>query len=524
MLMNPTTGAALEEAACAHFLPYLTSTEDFDSFETSVAGGMRSFAAKCVARSVEAFDASLREHVPRGWALHEVAERTIVTMVGEVTYRRSVYLDRCGRRRTWADELLGIPKRSRLSACAFLWVVRHAAELSYRKTADEFERETGARISHVAVMNCVREEGRLLKSAPPAGGGISSEAAFVEVDGLWIHLQGHAHRGEALPRQLYEQARRTQSFELKMACCYCGKREVSPGRLERGNLSVTVADEEPDAFWERVAVQLGADYELSDVRELWVGHDGAAWCSADRVAASVPEGVAVAGSLDPFHVLKYVDRAFPEGKSRDWATSLAYRGKGKRLSEMASRIAACMPPGKRRDKVERLASYAAANAAAYASPGPRWARWRAPTSTSAPCAARTTRRRGQGRAPRRCAWSGQRCSREGRSSRPTRGSCSPSARRAPSGPFWGSSARRASPRRAGAGARQRSTASARCPRSVWHAARDIIRGAEMTAMVTGPVVGIHGVYPDKLNSHILNGTKVRQNCSDNRNSNETQGC
>ena len=47
MLTNPTTGAALEEAACAHFLPYLTSTEDFDSFETSVAGGMRSFAAKC---------------------------------------------------------------------------------------------------------------------------------------------------------------------------------------------------------------------------------------------------------------------------------------------------------------------------------------------------------------------------------------------------------------------------------------------------------------------------------------------
>lgn len=40
----------------------------------------------------------------------------------------------------------------------------------------------------------------------------------------------------------------------------------------------------------------------------------------------------------------------------------------------------------------------------------------------------------------------------------------------------------------------------------------------MTAMVTGPVVGIHDVYPDKLNSHILNGTKVRQNCSDNRNS------
>ena len=37
-----------------------------------------------------------------------------------------------------AFELLGIPPRARLSACAFLWVASHAAELSYRKTAAEF--------------------------------------------------------------------------------------------------------------------------------------------------------------------------------------------------------------------------------------------------------------------------------------------------------------------------------------------------------------------------------------------------
>ena len=90
MLTNPTTSDPLADAAAAYFLPELLRTEDFDSFESRVASGMRSLAARCVARSIEAYDASLRQSVPRGWELHEVAPRTIITLVGEVTYRRSV--------------------------------------------------------------------------------------------------------------------------------------------------------------------------------------------------------------------------------------------------------------------------------------------------------------------------------------------------------------------------------------------------------------------------------------------------
>ena len=73
------------------FLPELLATEDFDSFEAAVAGGVRSLAAACVRRSIEAFDAALRSQLPRGWSLHEVAERTLITLVGAVTHRRSVY-------------------------------------------------------------------------------------------------------------------------------------------------------------------------------------------------------------------------------------------------------------------------------------------------------------------------------------------------------------------------------------------------------------------------------------------------
>lgn len=362
LITNTSTGNALAQAAAGFFLPELIRTEDFDRFETIVADGMRSIAAECIQLSLEAFDASLREHLPSQWTLHEVAQRTLVTLVGTVTYRRSVYLDEYGRRRAWADELLGIPKRRRLSAGAFLWIVRQAAESSYRKTARRFEETTGERVSHVTVMNCVREEGRLLKCAPPAGGAISSETAFVEVDGLHLHLQSPEHRKEALPRFLYEQARKTVSFELKMAAIYCGKRQVAPGRTERGNLSVVAADDPPDAFWERIEAQLEADYDADDLVEVHVGHDGAQWCGPGRLSGLLPQGISVTGSLDPFHVMKYIQRAFPEGPAREWAVNLACRGKGGRLARMASRIASGMAPCRRREKVRELASYTASNA------------------------------------------------------------------------------------------------------------------------------------------------------------------
>lgn len=162
---------------------------------------MRSLAAEAIARCVEAFDAGLRTKAPRSWSAHERAGRTLVMLLGEVSFSRTVFLDESGRRRALADELLGVPKRARLSAGAFLWIVRRLAEESYRKTAAAFEEATGRAISHVTVMNCVRAEGALLEAAPAdPGPRISQEEVFLEVDGLWVHLQEGAHREEALPR------------------------------------------------------------------------------------------------------------------------------------------------------------------------------------------------------------------------------------------------------------------------------------------------------------------------------------
>lgn len=323
-MRNPTTAAA---ALADLFAPVLAATEDLDSFEGALSSGIRTLAASAMAASMERFDRSLRRQVPPGWRPHEVAPRTLVTLVGEVTYRRTVYVDAHGCRRAWADELLGIRPRARLSACAFLWLARRSAEVSYRKAAAQFEAMSGARVSHVTAMRCAREEGRLLLAAEPEGPRLSCEGVRVEVDGLWVALQASSHRDAALPRFLYEQARK-RSAELKVASAYAAKAPAGNGRKRRVALSLVASAEEPGAFFARVAAQMAASFDLDDVRRVHYGADGGAWCGPERLASLLPPHARILFRLDPFHVMQAICRAFPEGRAREWARHLALKGKG----------------------------------------------------------------------------------------------------------------------------------------------------------------------------------------------------
>lgn len=380
-MRNPTTAAA---ALADLFAPMLAATGDLDSFEGALSSGIRTLAASAMAASMERFDRSLRRQVPPGWRPHEVAPRTLVTLVGEVTYRRTVYVDAHGCRRAWADELLGIRPRARLSACAFLWLARRSAEVSYRKAAAQFEAMSGARVSHVTAMRCAREEGRLLLAAEPEGPRLSCEGVRVEVDGLWVALQASSHRDAALPRFLYEQARRRSSAELKVASAYAAKAPAGNGRKRRVALSLVASAEEPGAFFARVAAQMAASFDLDDVRRVHYGADGGAWCGPERLASLLPPHARILFRLDPFHVMQAICRAFPEGRAREWARHLALKGKGAALSRMAERVAARVA-GPRRERLRCLASYARRFASAI---GTRAAPMGTAESTNALIAAR----------------------------------------------------------------------------------------------------------------------------------------
>ena len=70
-----------------------------------------SIAAGVLRRCIERFDAELAGNMPRDWSVHE---RAVRTLVGEVAFARTVFRDEFGRRRVFADGMLGIPPRDGL--------------------------------------------------------------------------------------------------------------------------------------------------------------------------------------------------------------------------------------------------------------------------------------------------------------------------------------------------------------------------------------------------------------------------
>lgn len=136
-----------------YFYEILTQTEDFSALESVVAGDVRTIGCNALRMCIEQFDKNLCDNMPRGWSKHEYRTRTLITLLGTIKFRHTIFLDEYGRHRALTCELLGIPKHARFSASAFLWIARCASELSYRKTALEFERLTNTAISHICVEN-----------------------------------------------------------------------------------------------------------------------------------------------------------------------------------------------------------------------------------------------------------------------------------------------------------------------------------------------------------------------------------
>ena len=137
------------DAAAECFYAELVKAEDLGAFEALAAADARSIAAGVLRRCIERFDAGLADNMPRGWSVREHAARTLVTLVGETAFVRTVFRDELGRRRVLADELLGIPPRARISPRCFLWIAAHASELSLGKTAAGLAAYAASRASEI---------------------------------------------------------------------------------------------------------------------------------------------------------------------------------------------------------------------------------------------------------------------------------------------------------------------------------------------------------------------------------------
>ena len=358
--MHSTTFSTLVAAIADYFYLALKATEDFDSFCRTAREGMREAAVAALAECVERFDLEVASQVPRTWKLRGKPSRTVITMLGKVTYSRRLYRDEHGRNRYPTDEILGVPKRRRLTSDVFLWLVTRAARVSYRRTAADFAEVSGVGVSAMCPWRAVQQEGELIRSrlGSSPSRGISQADVFAECDGIYVAMQSPERRAEAIGRFFYEQSRSKRSVELKVGCVYAGKRMVGK-RGTRGNVALFATVGTADEMRAGMRATVAADYDLSDIECMHYASDAGGWCLSsglEGIGGSYEQG------LDLYHVMRHVHRAFPEGSGREHLVSLALRRRPEAFAAAVDRMMPLVCDAGRREKMRECRDYVAGHA------------------------------------------------------------------------------------------------------------------------------------------------------------------
>ena len=315
-----TNDIALISTVLAEILyPHLLSTEDFGKFSQFTEKTLRAIGSEAVRIDLERMDGELFGQVPKEWKVLERPKRTLITLLGEVTYKRRVYLDEFGSRRYLLDEILGIKAYGRIEANAFLWIVRRSADVSFEKTAKEFFDKTGARVTRTTVMRCVHKEGELLEQAEKSAvNALSTPVVFAEFDGFWVNIQVPV-KGERLPRRTYKEQFKKTSREMKVWVAYAGTKDSKRMRPLHW-----ASNNEPEEFFKECMSVMGSGYDLGDIEYLSVASDGANWCKHHALEEHVSSRAVVVSKLDTFHVNQKVYRAFSSEDDRSTYLGFLY--------------------------------------------------------------------------------------------------------------------------------------------------------------------------------------------------------
>lgn len=318
------------------WLPHLVACEDLSTHLGHVDRTLKDIRVEALRGELSSFDDLLAQDIPDGWRFKEYRKRTIVTLAGEITYKRRIYTEPSGICHALLDEVLGIRTRFKLAPDAFLWIAKTASDISYRKTAKAFSDLTGAQISHWLVMAVVHEEGALIleechqqacrTEKSDAASLISQETLFVEFDGIHIPLQKTGH-GPLRPRWEYERDRERHDFELKVATVYAGKDK----RRRRAGIIEFCADEPAACFWPLLSSRIGHTYDVGDIRRVHTSADAAGWCKNNGLDLGV-SGPFINHHLDRFHLNREIRRAFGRTKQASHFIALAYAKRAGRLA------------------------------------------------------------------------------------------------------------------------------------------------------------------------------------------------
>lgn len=211
---------------------------------------------------------------------------TLKTVMGEVSYRRHVYLLSGNKEGPAAtvyllDKSMGLDTVGLFSDTVCKMAVEAACAVSYRTAATTLNNMTGLNLSHESVWRIVQdicswEQARVegLAEAAKAGSGAGTyetPVLYEEMDGVYLALQGK-DRQEYCPGK-----------EMKVSIAYSGVHEDASGRRSLVNKVSYASFEQAEAFRRHTEGVVSDFYAVDTVERRIFNSGGGAWLQRTMV-------------------------------------------------------------------------------------------------------------------------------------------------------------------------------------------------------------------------------------------------
>lgn len=257
---------------------------------------------------------------------------TIKTIMGEVEYKRAIYL-KDKKYVFLLDEEIIIDTIGKISSnLAELMLNTVVNTTSYRKGAKEIQNLTNETISHQALQQLVwlvggkiekkeKEEIKLMKQGKLFAGTKKTPALFEEADGIWVSLQGK-DREEQIEKYKKKCERQNKKYEplhsvkseLKLHITYEGWTKDS-NRHELVNKNIIAGMMTPKTLQKLRNARVYQMYDEKSIELRANNGDGASWITS----IATPDTIC---QKDLFHIQQEITRDIQDKKQRQGLVKL----------------------------------------------------------------------------------------------------------------------------------------------------------------------------------------------------------
>ncbi len=299
----------------APFTSHMSSL-DYATLIENASTHLRTVFKESFVSAIEKADLLFRHSPDRihRYYVKQTRPRTIITIFGEITFRRTEYVCRhTGKPYCYIDRKLSLFPKQRYDCCvearAKELYADHNSMIKVGKLLGEqifasFSVDPNRKRHHLprqTIYALLHRTGKI--HIPPTAMKHTPDTLYIMADEKWIPVQKEEDKEKKHDKEM-----------VKVAICFEGKeREKTKhgqytNRYHLQNKYIySACTSEKNNFWESFFDQLSYRYDLNQIRKIYVMGDGASWIQTGAKVLTMP-GTQVKSVLDRYHASQAIGR------------------------------------------------------------------------------------------------------------------------------------------------------------------------------------------------------------------------